>query len=723
MGCGCPSGHTTVLNSKVHLSESSSLASPLSARPIFSRSNTLFPSLYRFTLRSELVDYFYRDPFRPTRNRRMIKSFNRTSICVTSADGTEKPSETVSLSKYLRLEYVYGCKCCAAAGNVHYTADPDVLVYPSGAIAVLLTKSSNSQTYLGAGDVYEVNGHSDEIQAVAISEGRDILATGDIGSNPLICIWQINGNKLPIASFAQGEGSVGVWKLSFSRDLKYILSVDLAKQQKVRIYEWKLSSPLLYTYSCTKGHILNSSWHPTIYLFCTIDPVIFWTFGLDGFVKNSGKFESNCYPANMNDVSWLSNGNCLTAGQNGRIYVWYNHKTLKSVQILSEDMPIFVIKVVNEVVVVGGEGYFVYVLDAALQKLQEVAIPSSPISLDWNNGTILCGTKDGVIQELRDQMRIVLMDSHSQGSVWGLAIHPTNPSLFISTGDDNTIKVWDMSQRKCISTGVLEAAMGPTAETEGNSDFARSKQSRAVAISRSEHVAVGHNDGHVTVRAGVRQLNNIIAVMREPQDWVQALTYSPSGKWLAVGSHDNGIYVYSAYDSYSPVHKLVGRNGPVASLDWSKDEVYLRSCDINYEPCLWHLPTDSQVPHLNSPTDDTSLATWTSAAGWPVRGIRHHAESPDFILSVSCAPDRKTVAVGNAWGLVELYAYPNEPGVRAAMYRAHSLEVVKVVWNDKGTVLLSAGGHDLAIMQWAVVGLRSSKGCIKDIRHSYKSIR
>lgn len=719
MGCGCPNSHTTVLNSKLHLSESSSLASPLSGRPLDSRSNSLFASLHRFTLRSECVDYFERDPSRPCRNSLMSKAYDRMSVCVTSADGLEKPSETASLSKYLRLEYVYGYKCCVASDNIHYTSNPDVLAYPSGAVVVLLTKSCNSQSYLGAGDINEARGHSDDIQALAINWERDLLATGDVGVNPLICIWQLDGRKLPVACISQGEGSIGVWKLAFSRDSKLILSVDVAKEQKVRIFDWQLAS-LLYTYSCTKGHILSCVWHPTAAQFCTVDPVIFWSQDSSGFVRNSGKFQLGCPPTSMNAVAWLSSGNCLTAGHNGQIYVWFDHKTLKSVQVLGEEMPIFALRVVNDVVVVGGQEFFVYVLDAALQKVLEVAVPGNPISLDWSNGTILCGTKDGVIQELQDQMRTVLMESHSAGAVWGLAIHPTDPLLFVSTGDDNTIKVWDMSQRKCISTGVIEADL--TASV-GDANRPMAQQSRAVAIGSNGQVAVGHNDGHVTVRAGLRFLNDIIAVLRDPQDWIQVLAYSPSGKWLAVGSHDNGIYVYSVYDRYDLVHKLIGRNGPVASIDWSKDEAYLNSCDVNYQVCLWHLPTDSQAPPLSSPTDDTTLATWTSAVGWPVRGLSYRSESPDFLLSVSCSPDRKTVAVGNAWGLVELYAYPNGPDARAAIYRAHSLEVVKVMWNAKGNTLLSVGGHDLAIMQWTVVGLSGSKGSLKDFRYSYKPVR
>ena len=45
------------------------------------------------------------------------------------------------------------------------------------------------------------------------------------------------------------------------------------------------------------------------------------------------------------------------------------------------------------------------------------------------------------------------MESHSEGEVWGLA--PTDDSHVVTSGDDNKIKCWDITKRKCDKTGTI----------------------------------------------------------------------------------------------------------------------------------------------------------------------------------------------------------------------------------------------------------------------------
>ena len=713
MGCGCPSTHPVILNAKRRLSESLSLASPDCARSPDIQDETIFPQYNRFTRRSEVVSYFERDPGRPGCNRLMRKGKERMSVCLTATDATER--EMTLQGKSLRLEYVYGR---SGFGEVSYTGNSDVVVYTCGAVLILLSKSTNSQSFLSAGDLTDSMGHSDQIQATALSLKRDFLATGDIGRNPLICIWQLFSKSLPIASFYQGEGSIGVWKLAFSGDSRYVIAVDLAKEQKVRIYAWQASPPLLYTYSCIKGCIVDCAWSLTSDLFCTVNPVIFWTKDANGYIRNSGKFDGTV--TEMTTVGWLSTGNCLTGGQNGQIYVWNDYKALKHTQILPENVPIFTLRVVHDTVIVGGDTYSIYILDAALQKIKELEVPSSPISLDWSDGTVLCGSKDGVIQELCEHMRVVLMESHVEGEVWGLSGHPKERNLFVTTGDDNAIKVWDMVQRKCVSTGVLETNITP----RRGGGLCPAQQSRAVSISPTGEVAVGYNDGHVTIRACYQRLNDIIAVIDDAQEWIQVLTYSPTGKYLSVGSHDNSVYIYTTHRrSYTLIHKLSGRYGPVAALDWSKDECYVKSCDVDGQVNIWYLATETQVEAIDSIVSDLDWWTWTAHSGWSVRGFHTPSESSDFVITANRSPDCRTIAVGNAWGLVELYPYPNGPDTCPLMYRAHSMEVVRVVWTDDGNTLLTAGGYDQGIMQWMLVKPNTHKGSMKETRFSYKSVR
>ena len=54
--------------------------------------------------------------------------------------------------------------------------------------------------------------------------------------------------------------------------------------------------------------------------------------------------------------------------------------------------------------------------------------------------------------------------------------------------------------------------------------FPDSQCARACAFNKTNgHIAVGHNDGTLTVRAGVDQLDNIIASNTNSKEWIEAI--------------------------------------------------------------------------------------------------------------------------------------------------------------------------------------------------------
>ena len=63
------------------------------------------------------------------------------------------------------------------------------------------------------------------------------------------------------------------------------------------------------------------------------------------------------------------------------------------------------------------------------------------------------------------------------------------------------------------------------------------------------------------------------------------MRYNASGDRLAVGSHDNFIYIYntSPDGKYKPHGKLKGHSSFITGLDWSVDGDWIRSCCGAYE--------------------------------------------------------------------------------------------------------------------------------------------
>jgi WD40 repeat protein len=65
-------------------------------------------------------------------------------------------------------------------------------------------------------------------------------------------------------------------------------------------------------------------------------------------------------------------------------------------------------------------------------------------------------------------------------------------------------------------------------------------------------------------------------------EWFEDMKFSPNGEFLAVGSHDNSIYVFSM--PTMALHKKIGKSSSyITHLDWSVDSAAIRTNDGSYE--------------------------------------------------------------------------------------------------------------------------------------------
>ena len=103
------------------------------------------------------------------------------------------------------------------------------------------------------------------------------------------------------------------------------------------------------------------------------------------------------------------------------------------------------------------------------------------------------------------------MESHSDGELWAIAT--IDDDHVVTAGDDNKLKVWTLSQRLCEGTFSISSQnrKAPRGGASTLSDLPASQQARALAYNlRNDHVAVGHNDGTLTIRSSWRNLDDVI---------------------------------------------------------------------------------------------------------------------------------------------------------------------------------------------------------------------
>ena len=97
------------------------------------------------------------------------------------------------------------------------------------------------------------------------------------------------------------------------------------------------------------------------------------------------------------------------------------------------------------------------------------------------------------------------------------------------------------------------------------------------------------------------------------------MAYSPCMEKLAIGSHDNFIYVLDS-ETYNNKKKIIlkGSSSFIMGLDWSMDSKWIRSTDGAYELLFYNVEAKKREPGGASMTVGVDWADHTCQFGWSV---------------------------------------------------------------------------------------------------------
>lgn len=102
------------------------------------------------------------------------------------------------------------------------------------------------------------------------------------------------------------------------------------------------------------------------------------------------------------------------------------------------------------------------------------------------------------------------MQAHSTGEAWGLAISPQG--TVYSSADDNKVLEFNPKTKKVVNVGKINERPGKKYRIGGASTLSvlpPNQQARGLAVSKAGHVAVGINDGTLSIRSA-KNLNEVI---------------------------------------------------------------------------------------------------------------------------------------------------------------------------------------------------------------------
>ncbi|XP_043828511.1 echinoderm microtubule-associated protein-like 3 isoform X3 [Dromiciops gliroides] len=272
--------------------------------------------------------------------------------------------------------------------------------------------------------------------------------------------------------------------------------------------------------------------------------------------------------------------------------------------------------------------------------------------------------------------------------LWGLCTHPSL-NRFLTCGHDRQLCLWDGECHALAWSLDLK-------ETGLCADFHPS----------GKVVAVGLNTGRWLVLD--TETREIVSDFTDGNEQLSVVRYSPDGMYLAIGSHDNMIYIYGVSidgAKCSRVGRCVGHSSFITHLDWSKDGNFIMSNSGDYEILYWDVAGGCKLLRNRYESRDREWATYTCVLGFHVYGVWPDGSDGTDINSLCRSHNERVVAVADDFCKVHLFLYPcARAKAPSRKYGGHGSHVTSVRFTHDDSHLISLGGKDASIFQWRMLG-------------------
>ncbi|TSN67131.1 Echinoderm microtubule-associated protein-like 1 [Bagarius yarrelli] len=547
--------------------------------------------------------------------------------------------------KKLKLDWVYGYRGRDCRSNL-YLLPTGETVYFIASVVVLYNVDEQLQRHY--------TGHSDDIKCLAVHPDKITIATGQVAGTsldgkqlaPHVRVWDsVSLNTLHV--FGTGFFDRAVVCLSFSKSNggSWLCVVDDSNDHVLSVWDWQQEERLAE-------------------------------------VKKQEK------PKFVLCVTFSENGDAITGDSSGNILVWGKGSNRISLAILgAHESSVFALCMLRDgTLISGGKDRKLTTWDRNYQKIHMVEVPDvfGPIRTiaEGKGETILIGTTKNYILLGNLNGEFTPITQGHTDELWGLAVHPKKLQ-FLTCGHDKLVSLWDSTSHQPLWTKTLEDA----AQSAGF------HPSGAI-------VAIGTQTGRWLVLN--TETKDLVTVHTDGNEQLSVMRFAPDGNFLAIGSHDNYIYIYSVAENgrkYSRVGKCSGHSSFITHLDWSIDSQYLVSNSGDYEILYWIPSVCKQVVSMET-IRDIQWATFTCTLGFHVFGLWPDGSDGTDINAVCSANDKRLLATGDDFGKVRLFTFPcSQSRAPSHVYGGHSSHVTNVNFLFDNSHLVSAGGKDMSVMQ------------------------
>jgi len=441
----------------------------------------------------------------------------------------------------------------------------------------------------------------------------------------------------------------------------------------------------------------------------------------------NGTFGAKFTQTRFNCVAFDEDGICYSGGANGGIHIWDQKQDLGLV-LKAHAGDVTAVACHQGTLVSTGKDDMLSLFSCEMGEykfLRRIALDVFHFasSIDILDGKVVVGHDNGVIQTVNvdGTNKQVVQISHHDGESWGLQVIQ-DKGTFLTSGDDNQFYEYSIADRKCVKKGkvwTMELFGGKDYNTPNMKSTASTlssypvyQQSRAIAYSpHHNHVAVSNNYGDVSI-FDYNDFSKRITTLKKAKEWNEVIAYSPDGRYMAVGSHDDTIYLYKITEAGEYKHHVtiaMVHSSAIVGIDWSKDSKYLRAVDQAYAKIFYEITEASfeQVTEGSSElVDHTLWETSTCKLGWEVNGVYPPGADGTDINAVDADDSRQLIVAGDDFGSITIYRFPAVKNSHQCIkMTGHSEHVPRARFYNRegGRYIISCGGNDRTYMQWKEV--------------------
>ncbi|XP_056424139.1 echinoderm microtubule-associated protein-like 4 isoform X3 [Hyla sarda] len=607
----------------------------------------------------------------------------------------------------LKLEWVYGYRGRDCRANVYLLPTGEIVYFIASVVVLFNYEERTQRHYLG---------HTDCVKCIALHPDKIRIATGQIAGvdkdgrplQPHVRVWDsVSLSTLQVIGLGTFERGVGCLDFSKADSGIHLAVIDDSNEHMLTVWDWQKKSKVAEI-KTTNEVVLAVEFHPTdanTIVTCGKSHIFFWTWSGNSLARKQGIFGKYEKPKFVQCLAFLSNGDVLAGDSGGVMLIWSKTpvestagKGVKGVyqiskQIKAHDGSVFTLCQMRNGMLLtgGGKDRKVILWDHNLTPEREIEVPDQYGTIravaEGKTDQFLIGTSRNFI------LRGTFIDGFQvevQGhtdELWGLATHPFK-DLLLTCAQDKQVCLWNSVDHTLEWTRLLD-------EPGHCADFHPS----------GIVVAIGTHSGRWFVLDA--ETRDLVSIHTDGNEQLSVMRYSVDGTLLAVGSHDNFIYLYNVSENgrkYSRYGKCTGHSSYITHLDWSPDNKYIMSNSGDYEILYWDIPSGCKLIRNRSDCKDIDWATYTCVLGFHVFGVWPEGSDGTDINALVRSHNRKVIALADDFCKVHLFQYPcSKPKAPSHKYSAHSSHVTNVSFTHNDNHLISTGGKDMSIIQWRLI--------------------